>query len=208
MQQQTSRLGRLRLATRWGRRPATPGAVRHLTRFSWLAPAVLLAAALTAAACGSSGAGGSGSTPSHAAALASGMAASGSTLRTTTINGVTVLTNGQGFTLYSFAPDTPTTSKCNGSCAHFWPPVKGPATAGPGVTGDLCTIKRSDDSTQATYDSHPLYTYLGDTAPGQAKGNGLNAAGGIWHEVTASGVAAPASPSGGAGSSSAGGYGY
>jgi predicted lipoprotein with Yx(FWY)xxD motif len=119
-----------------------------------------------------------------------------------------MLTNAKGFTLYSFAPDTPTTSKCNGSCAHFWPPVKGPATAGPGVTGKLGTIKRSDGSTQATYNSHPLYTYLGDTAPGQAKGNNLNTAGGIWHEITASGTAAPAPPNGGAGSSGAGGYGY
>ena len=31
--------------------------------------------------------------------------------------------------------------------------------------------------TQATYDGHPLYTYAGDTAPGLAKGNGLNASG-------------------------------
>ena len=81
-QQQASRLGRLRLATRWGHRRASHGAGRHPSRFSWLAPGVLLAAALTAAACGSSGAGGSGSTPSHAAA-----SVSGSTLRTTTING-------------------------------------------------------------------------------------------------------------------------
>src|SRR5262249_59194716 len=132
------------------------------------------------------GGGGWGGTQAHAAPPASGMATSGSALRTTRINGVTVLTNAQGFTLYSFAPDTPTTSKCNGSCAHFWPPVKGPATARPGVTGELGTIKRSDGSTQATYNRHPLYTYLGDTAPGQAKGNGLNAAGGIWHQVTAS----------------------
>ena len=63
---------------------------------------------------------------------------------------------------------------------------------GPGVTGKLGTIKRSDGSEQATYDGHPLYTYVGDTAPGQAKGNGLNLSGGVWHEMTASGAAAPA----------------
>jgi predicted lipoprotein with Yx(FWY)xxD motif len=37
--------------------------------------------------------------------------------------------------------------------------------AGPGVTGKLGTIKRSDGATQATYDGHPLYTYIPDTAP-------------------------------------------
>jgi predicted lipoprotein with Yx(FWY)xxD motif len=124
-------------------------------------------------------------------------------LKARTIGGVNLLTNSGGFTLYWFAPDTATKSNCNGSCAAIWPPVTGPATAGPGVTGKLGTIKRSDGSTQATYDGHPLYTYVGDTAPGQAHGNGLNASGGLWHEVTASGAAAP-KPS----ASSAGANGY
>jgi predicted lipoprotein with Yx(FWY)xxD motif len=125
-------------------------------------------------------------------------------LKTATIGGVTVLTNAKGFTLYWFVPDTPTTSNCNGSCATYWPPVKGPATAGAGVTGKLATIKRSDGSVQATYNGRPLYTYVADTAPGQAKGNGLNLSGGVWHEVTASGAAAaPAATTSG---SSGGGY--
>jgi len=119
--------------------------------------------------------------------------------------GVTVLTNAKGFTLYWFVPDTATKSNCNGSCASFWPPVKGPATAGTGVTGKLSTITRADGSTQATYNGHPLYTYVGDTAPGQNKGNGLNISGGLWHEVTVSGSAPAASPSASAGG---GGYGY
>jgi predicted lipoprotein with Yx(FWY)xxD motif len=114
-----------------------------------------------------------------------------------------VLTNAKGHTLYWFVPDTPAKSNCNGACASYWPPVPGPATAGAGVTGKLATIKRSDGSTQATYDGHPLYTYIGDTAPGQAHGNGINLSGGVWHEMTASGAAAP-SP--GKPSGSGGGY--
>jgi predicted lipoprotein with Yx(FWY)xxD motif len=47
-------------------------------------------------------------------------------------------------------------------------------------------ITRSDGSVQATDEGHPLYTYIGDSAPGQANGNGLNLNGGLWHEVTAS----------------------
>ena len=171
----------------------------------WLAPAGLAAAAMVIAACGSStspSSGGGATAP--AATTSSAPAASENALKTTTIGGVTVLTNAQGFTLYWFAPDTPTTSKCNGSCATYWPPVKGPATAGPGVTGKLGTITRADGSTQATYNGHPLYTYKGDTAPGQASGNNLNLSGGVWHEVTANGAAAPA-PSA---STSSGGGGY
>ena len=121
-----------------------------------------------------------------------------------TIGGAQVLTNSAGLTLYSFAPDTSTTSKCTGSCATYWPPVKGPATAGSGVTGTLGVITRPDGTMQATYDGHPLYTYVADTAPGQNKGNGLNLSGGVWHEVTVSGAA----PAPGASSSSHGGYGY
>ena len=125
---------------------------------------------------------------------------SGTALKTASIGGATVLTNAKGFTLYSFAPDTATKSNCNAGCVQYWPPVKGPATAGPGVTGTLTTITRSDGSMQAAYDGHPLYTYVGDTAPGQAKGNGLNLSGGVWHVVPASGGAAAAqSPSSGSG---------
>jgi predicted lipoprotein with Yx(FWY)xxD motif len=74
-----------------------------------------------------------------------------------------------------------------------------------GVTGTFSTIKRSDGSVQATFDGHPLYTFVGDTAPGQNKGNGLNAAGGLWHEITTSGTAPAGSSSSGSGG---GGSGY
>ena len=108
-------------------------------------------------------------------------------LKTASIGGVTVLTNAQGLTLYWFAPDPPARSACYGVCAGYWPPVTGTPSAGPGVTGRLGTIKRADGTTQVTYDGRPLYTYVGDTAPGQAFGNNLNLNGGLWHEVTVSG---------------------
>jgi predicted lipoprotein with Yx(FWY)xxD motif len=163
--------------------------------------ALAAAAAATAAlvACSSAGA-----SPSPSSSGGGSSAAAAGTVKTATIAGVTVLTDSKGFTLYSFAPDTSTTSKCNGTCAQNWPPVTGPVTA-TGVTGTFGTITRSDGSTQATFDGHPLYTFAGDTAPGQAKGNGLNVAGGLWHEITTSGTA----PAGGASAGSgAGGYGY
>ena len=53
------------------------------------------------------------------------------------------------------------------------------------TTGKLGTIKRSAGSTQATYDGHPLYSYIGDKAPDQARGNKLDLNGGYWYEVRA-----------------------
>jgi predicted lipoprotein with Yx(FWY)xxD motif len=162
-----------------------------------LALPAIAAIAAVLAACSSSGtsstSGGGGSTStSSPAAVTTG------SLKTATIGGATVLTSSKGFTLYSFAPDTSTKSNCNGACAQNWPPVHGPATAS-GVKGTFGTIKRSDGSVQATFDGHPLYTFVGDTAPGQAKGNGLNVAGGLWHEITTSGTAPAGSSSSGSG---------
>ena len=121
------------------------------------------------------GAGGSGTSSSTSSA--------GAGLRTASISGATVLTNAAGRTLYSFAPDTSSKSVCNGSCAQYWPPVPGPLKAGAGVTGTLATITRADGSTQETYDGHPLYTYIGDSGPGQDHGNNVNLNGGLWHVV-------------------------
>jgi predicted lipoprotein with Yx(FWY)xxD motif len=103
-------------------------------------------------------------------------------LKSTTIGGVTVLTNAKGFTLYWFAPDSPTKSVCNGACTAYWPPV-GPAALAPGVAGHLTTITRSDGSKQAAYNGHPLYTYLQDSKPGQNTGNNVTLNGGKWFEV-------------------------
>lgn len=189
-----------------------------------LAATGLGALALLAAACGSSApatsaphgpaagdpaVGAQVSGAPAAAAQASGASASttsgtsSTTVKTAKIGAATVLTNAKGFTLYTFALDTTGKSNCNGSCVHYWPPLHGPATAGHGVTGKLGTIKRSDGSTQVTYNGHPVYTYVGDTAPGQAHGNGLNLSGGIWHEVPVAGMVVPAPAHS---SSSGGGY--
>lgn len=155
------------------------------------------AAAVALAACGSS------STPSAASSPGGGSspaAAAALRVKTAEIGSATVLTNVKGFTLYAFSPDTSTTSKCVGTCAQVWPPVPGPVTAA-GVKGAFGTIRRADGATQATFDGHPLYTYVGDTAPGQTKGNGIK---GLWSEVTTSGSAVSA----GSSSSGSGGGGY
>ena len=168
-------------------------------RIGMVAVAGMAVVAVGAVACSGSASGPGAESGTPSSASASGGAGPGAALKSATVNGVHVVTNGHGFTVYSFAPDTATASRCTGVCAQIWPPVTGPAAAGHGVTGTLGTITRPDGSRQATYDGHPLYTYTADTAPGQAKGNGLNVNGGVWHAVTTSGQAAPASGGGGGG---------
>src|SRR5437764_15012500 len=176
----------------------------------------LAAIALTVSACGSSGSSSSGTAANTPAAggnsNSSSAAAGGSTVTEKSIGSQQVLVDSNGMTLYWFVPDTSTKSNCSGQCATFWPPVKGPLTAGSGVTGTLSTITRSDGTKQATYLGHPLYTYIGDKSPGQATGNGKNLSGGVWWELTVSG-STPAATAGGGSTATAtsgggGGYGY
>jgi predicted lipoprotein with Yx(FWY)xxD motif len=170
-------------------------------------PGLLLAVPAAAAgvavlaACGSSG-GSSASSSASTSSNAHVAAAAASSLKTAKVGNVTVLTNAKGFTLYSFAPDSSTKSTCNGACAQAWPPVKPTTTSA--VKAPYTTIKRSNGATQLAFHGHPLYTFAGDSAPGQAKGNNVNAFGGLWHEAPVSGGAAPASTS----SSGTGGVGY
>src|SRR6202453_4711456 len=86
------------------------------------------AAASVLAACSSAG---TSAAPSSGATAGSSSpaATAASTVTTEKIGGATVLANSKGLTLYSFGPDTPTKSNCNGTCAQNWPPETGPVTA-------------------------------------------------------------------------------
>jgi predicted lipoprotein with Yx(FWY)xxD motif len=86
----------------------------------------------------------------------------------------TILTDTRGMTLYYFTPDTPTKAACTGECAKTWPPLlsKSTPTHVAGLSGKL-SIVNDDNGSQVSYNGHLLYTYSGDTAPGQTTGNGL-----------------------------------
>jgi predicted lipoprotein with Yx(FWY)xxD motif len=108
--------------------------------------------------------------------------------------------------VYWFAADHGTTSACTGACAGAWPPVTGTPVAASGVTlsGKLGTISRGGGVLQATYNGHPLYTFAGDSAAGQATGNGVNGFGALWYAIKI-GSGTSSTPSS---SSTGGGYGY
>jgi predicted lipoprotein with Yx(FWY)xxD motif len=95
-----------------------------------------------------------------------------------------VLANAKGQTLYWYSKDVKgKRSECTAGCLTAWPAVTGTPVPASGVklNGKLGTITRPGGITQATYNGYPLYTYSGDTAPGQTTGNG---AGGVWHVIT------------------------
>lgn len=95
-----------------------------------------------------------------------------------------IITDGQGKTLYIFTRDTPGVSNCTGQCAQSWPPLTVTAgttpTAGQGATGTLGTITRQDGTTQITYNQMPLYYFGADQAAGDTKGHGV---GNVWFVV-------------------------
>jgi predicted lipoprotein with Yx(FWY)xxD motif len=102
----------------------------------------------------------------------------------------TILVDEKGRTLYLFEADKTDTSTCNGACAAAWPPLlsKGQPKAGTGAKSNLLgTSKRSDGTTQVTYNKHPLYFFAGDTKPGQTNGQDLNQFGALWYVLNPAG---------------------
>jgi predicted lipoprotein with Yx(FWY)xxD motif len=105
-----------------------------------------------------------------------------------------VLVDGQGMTLYVFAPDKHSGhSTCYGTCAQAWPPLLLPAgvsktPGGSGVQAHLLgTTTRKDGTVEVTYKKWPLYTWVGDVTPGQATGQDINSTGGKWYVITPKG---------------------
>ena len=158
---------------------------------------VPLASALLATACSSAAASPSAPTSSPAAAGSSASASTTGTVITTHAGSAgTFLTDGSGRTVYLWAKDGMNMSACSGACATAWPPV--PATGKLTATGgakasDLGTITRSDGTKQVTYDGHPLYYFVGDSAAGQTNGQGSDNFGAKWWLVASSGAKITAS---------------
>ncbi len=89
-----------------------------------------------------------------------------------------VLVDSDGLTLYVYGSDSANHSNCTGGCASAWPPLLVKAgtrvSGGSGVHGHFATFKRSDGTTQVSYNGKPLYGWTGDSQPGDTTGQGLN----------------------------------
>jgi predicted lipoprotein with Yx(FWY)xxD motif len=96
--------------------------------------------------------------------------------------GKQVLTSSAGMTLYYRTSDHGSTV-CSGGCAGVWPPLllaSGTPTKPAGLPGKLAVLVDANGR-QVEYNGHPLYTFASDTAPGDAKGNGIA---GVWFVAT------------------------
>ena len=71
-------------------------------------------------------------------------------------------------TVYELVGDTAAKPTCTGGCLAIWPPV-------------------DKNGSQVTVNGHPAFTYVGDAAPGQTKGQGVTDAWGHWLALDASG---------------------
>jgi predicted lipoprotein with Yx(FWY)xxD motif len=151
----------------------------------------LIAFAPIAAAVVIAGCGGSGATSPSKATPSKTATSSAPTVALAPSKFGKVLVGPDGRTLYDFVADKTMASTCYGSCASLWPPltVSGAPKAGPGVRAALLgTTKRTDGSTEVTYNGHPLYYYAGDTKPGATTGQDINQFGALWYVLTASGM--------------------
>ena len=100
------------------------------------------------------------------------------------VNGqmVTVLTTFNGMTLYERTSDPAPGSTCTGQCAHMWPPLLSNATViSTAPIGGNLIVHMTTNGQQVEYNGHPLYTYSGDTAPGQTNGQGV---GNVWQTIS------------------------
>lgn len=174
----------------------------------------LAALVLVVAGCGG-GSSSSTSTNSETSASSGG----GMTVSSGEVPGLgTVLVDSEGLTVYEFAKDQGSTSSCYGACEQGWPPViaEGEPTGEGAMASQLGTTKRKDGTMQVTFAGRPLYTFAGDSEPGEANGNKSTAFGGKWSAMDEAGEAVAGAASGGSeeapaeetSESSSGGYGY
>jgi predicted lipoprotein with Yx(FWY)xxD motif len=181
--------------------------------------ALSLAAVFVLSSCGggsspsgaASGAGSSGGASSGGVNAASATKATAA-LRVRHTSLGNVLVNSQGMTVYMLTADKPGHSSCSTQCLGYWPPVPPVTKPGTlhGISAKVASTQSMAAKPMATAGGWPLYTYVGDHAPGDTTGEGIRTFGGVWYAVSASGQPVKAASSAGSNSSgsSGGGYGY
>jgi predicted lipoprotein with Yx(FWY)xxD motif len=159
----------------------------------WLVKTSSLLATAAIASCGNSGGEHQAATASNSTTQAHSTVAPPVTVLTVkTVHkaGKILAAGPEKMTVYAFEGDRahPSKSTCVEACAATWPPVTtgGQPIAGRGVDASkLSVIKRSDGTTQLSYNNHPLYYYSGDTSASDIRGEGVR---GLWYILAPEGI--------------------
>jgi predicted lipoprotein with Yx(FWY)xxD motif len=159
------------------------------TSLKYLLPTVATVALVSA--CGSSSSSSTGAQTAAAAATGSSSAALVKTATNAKLGG-TVLTTAQGMTLYRLSGEKAGKFICTSkTCVGIWHPLAASGGSAPTGVSGLGTIKRPDGTEQVAFKGEPLYTFVKDTSPGQANGQGVKDVG-VWNAVMSSSSAAAA----------------
>jgi predicted lipoprotein with Yx(FWY)xxD motif len=167
--------------------------VKHRSMTGVLVGLVVLLAACSPSA--SPAGGDESAAPSEAAAsaaaseAASAPPASGVTLTIVQTSAGETLAGENGLTLYVRIDEADGNIVCVDDCLTNWPPLTGTVDAGEADAAMLGTVTRPDDTEQVTYNGYPLYYFAGDSAEGDANGQGL---GDVWFIASPSGEFGPA----------------
>jgi predicted lipoprotein with Yx(FWY)xxD motif len=97
-----------------------------------------------------------------------------------------IIVDAHGNTVYIYKPDgTSATSTVPAALKTAWHPVTAKdsnPTVGSGLSTAKTTLNARD---QVSYGRHLLYTFKGDTKPGETNGQGLNK---VWYAISATGT--------------------
>jgi predicted lipoprotein with Yx(FWY)xxD motif len=158
---------------------------------------IMAGLALATAGCGGSSKSSTGSTtataPPAPSTTKTSASAGGVKISSATIAGLgPTLVDAKGRTLYVFVPDKGKKVTCVSACAAIWPPAFLPKGQKAVAAAQVKQSLLGSDPDPAggrvlTYSGWPLYTYVTDTAPGQAAGQALNLNGGLWYVISPAG---------------------
>ena len=123
--------------------------------------------------------------------VSSGASTSKTTVHTGHALGRAVLVNRAGHTLYSLSAENSHHFICTSSCTSLWHPLTVKRGTKPTGAKMLGTTRRPGGATQVTYRGRPLYAFVEDHKPGQAKGEGFRDVG-TWHVAAVKTATKPA----------------
>ena len=143
--------------------------MRHSNK-RWSSALTVAAAGLALAACGGAA----------TAASVTGAATKDVKTRSTSLG--TILVNSKSMSLYALSVEKKNHFICTGTCTKTWHPLRSKHKSPTGTVGNLSFLKRPDGTKQVAYKGHPMYTFSGDSKPGQTNGQGFKDVG-TWKVI-------------------------